>query len=263
MNYKGICEQVCEIAKLAGGFIREQRLDFNLSKVEHKAKFDLVSYVDKGAEMMLVEQLGKIIEGATFITEEGTVEQKRGEYVWVIDPLDGTTNFVHGFSPFCVSIGLMKGDDVVVGVVYEITRDECFYAYEGGKAYLNGSVIHVSDVDKVGNCLVLTGFSNTASDEVYNKCVREFNFFNRNTHGVRRNGSAAADLVNVAVGRAEGFYHTGLSPWDVAAGVLIVKCAGGKVSDFVGGNNFIFGRQVIASNGLLHEFFQHHLSIID
>lgn len=260
IDYKAIHDQVCDIAKLAGDFIRSERRVFDLEKVEHKGKFDLVSYVDKGSEVMVVEKLGKLVEGATFITEEGTVEQKRGQYVWVIDPLDGTTNFVHDFSPYCVSLALMEGDKVVVGVVYEITRDECFSAYEGGVAMLNGEVIKVSRVGEVENSLVLTGFSSKASDEAYSKSADVFNFFNRNTHGVRRLGSAAADLVYIAVGRGEAFYHCGLSPWDVAAGALIVQMAGGKVTDFKGGSDFVFGREVIASNGLKHDYFQKHLN---
>lgn len=262
MDYSEICRSVCEVARKAGEFIRLSRADFDLTKVEHKGTFDLVSYVDKGAEKIVVEGLKGLIDGASFLTEEGTVEQggvTEGGYLWVIDPLDGTTNFVHGFSPYCVSIGLMCGQEVVVGVVYEVTKDECFSAFKGGDALLNGTKISVSEVVQVKDSLVVAGFAHKLTDGQYQKSVDTFDLFNRNTHGVRRTGSAAANLVDIAAGRAEVFYQVGLSPWDVAAGVLIVQLAGGRVVDFNGGDQYVFGREVVASNGLVHDYFEKHL----
>jgi len=176
--------------------------------------------------------------------------------MWIIDPLDGTTNFIHGCPPFSISVGLAgKDETLLLGVVYEIFSGECFYAWKGGKSWLNGKQISVSSIDKTSDALIATGFPYSAFEKI--KSIMgslEYLFFN--SHGVRRLGSAAIDLAYVACGRYDAFYEYNLNPWDVAAGAIIVLEAGGKVSDFKGGKNFLYGREVIASNKILHNEFQ-------
>lgn len=256
MNYQEVCKQVCDIAQQTGAFIAQERVSFRPEMVELKGRQDLVSYVDKEAERKIVASLQDILPQSTFITEEGTADDmvSDSEFCWIIDPLDGTTNFIHAMPPYCVSIALQQKNEIILGVVYEITRNECYYAWKGSKAYLNGNEIKVSTETKVENSMVVTGFS-ASIDRFEDRLNELFCYFNRNSHGIRRLGSAAADLVYVATGRAECFYHSNLSPWDVAAGAFIVQCAGGSVSDFTAGDNYIFGRQIIATNGVMHQTF--------
>jgi myo-inositol-1(or 4)-monophosphatase len=254
IDYSEICDSVVNAAKLAGGFIREQRQIFKSDSIEYKGTNDLVSYVDKGAEKILVDQLQPLIADAGFITEEGTLTVNEKEFVWVIDPLDGTTNFIHGLPCFCVSIGLLRNGVAVLGVVYEINLDECFYGWENGGAWMNGNRISVSNTKNLSESLLATGFPYSNYDrmkpymEVFNHCMYH-------THGLRRLGSAAADLAYVACGRLDGFFEYGLSPWDVAGGVLLVREAGGKVTDFKRKNDFIFGREIVAGNSFIMEEF--------
>lgn len=252
-TFEQITMEVCKAARRAGAFIAKERQVFSPEMVELKGRQNLVSYVDKQAEQMIVEDLNRILPGAAIIGEEGTNTQGN-EYCWIIDPLDGTTNFVHGMPPYCVSIALTHGKEVVVGVVFEITIGECFYAWQGSKAYLNGNEIHVSGETSVENSLLITGLAYNV-DQIRERFNELFDYFNRNSHGARRLGSAATDLVYVAAGRAECFYQANLSPWDVAAGALIVQRAGGCVTDFSGEDNYIFGREIIATNRIMHNIF--------
>lgn len=252
-TFEQITMEVCKAARRAGAFIAKERQVFSPEMVELKGRQNLVSYVDKQAEQMIVEDLNRILPGAAIIGEEGTNTQGN-EYCWIIDPLDGTTNFVHGMPPYCVSIALTHGKEVVVGVVFEITIGECFYAWQGSKAYLNSNEIHVSGETSVENSLLITGLAYNV-DLIRERFNELFDYFNRNSHGARRLGSAATDLVYVAAGRAECFYQANLSPWDVAAGALIVQRAGGCVTDFSGEDNYIFGREIIATNRIMHNIF--------
>lgn len=211
----------------------------------------MVSYVDKQAETMLVEALQPLWPDAGFIAEEGSGGKRTSGYNWIIDPLDGTTNFIHGLPVFSVSIALMYQQDILFGAVYEINRDEFFHAIRHEGAWLNGTKIQVSSQKDFSQSLIATGFPYVIDDlEAYLGLLRDFL---SQTHGFRRMGSAAVDLSYVACGRFEGFYELNLNPWDVAAGALIVQEAGGTVSDFHGDNNFIFGREIVASNTLLHQ----------
>ena len=242
-----IIEQVIDVAKKAGDFIRKEAMKFDHSSIEQKGKNDLVSYVDKNTEKLIVKELSKILSKAGFVAEEGTGTKNPDGLNWVIDPLDGTTNFMHGLPPYSVSLALMEHNKIVLGVIYEIVGDECFYATCNGKAYCDGSEIKVSNVANLEEGLYLTGFPY----KVFDKLPDFFNimdYFLKNTHGLRRLGSAAADLAYVASGRSEGFFEFSLNPWDVAAGGLIVQRAGGIVTDFNSGDNWIFGREMIAGN---------------
>lgn len=253
-DLKKICDKVIAISKEAGAFIRNQKNTITSENVEIKSLHSYVTYVDKTSEQMIVKALAEIIPEAGFIAEEGTSDKKGEEYNWIIDPLDGTTNFIHGLEPFSVSIALQYNDEIIIGVVYEIGKDECFYSYKGSQAFLNKSPIKVSNIDSIENSLIATGFPY----EVYDYLPKIFStleYFMRNSQGVRRLGSAATDLVYVACGRFDAFYETELSSWDVAAGAFILKQAGGKVSDISGKDNYLFGKEIVSSNSLIFDNF--------
>ena len=186
------------------------------------------------------------------MAEENSSDKRGVTYNWIIDPIDGTTNFIHGLFPYAISIALQENDEIVVGVVYEAGLDECFYAWKDGGAYLNGQRIRVSEAATVADSLIATGFPYTNFSQM-NEFIESLNYFMKNSHGMRRLGSAAADLVYVACGRVDAFYEYDLKPWDVAAGAFIVQEAGGRVSDFAGGNNYLYGRQIIATNALVFD----------
>jgi myo-inositol-1(or 4)-monophosphatase len=242
-----LCHDVCLLARETGAFIRGERAKFSSDKIESKGKNDLVSYVDKTSEQKLVEGLSKLLPEGGFIAEEGTSTFRGEHYNWIIDPLDGTTNFIHGIPCYAISIALMRDEELVLGVIYEVNLDECFYSWEGGKAFLNGNEMRVSAVPCLADSLIATGFPYYDYNRM-DEYLELFKHFMKNTHGLRRLGSAATDLAYVACGRFEGFYEYSLQSWDVAAGAFLVKQAGGKVTDFSGKNNFIFGKEIVAGN---------------
>ncbi len=253
MKLSSIIQDVEFIAKKAGAFIREERLNFQFSKAEVKAKNDLVSYVDKTSEKIIVDFLADKYPDFGFITEENTSTTKK-EINWIIDPLDGTTNFVHGIPCYAVSIGLEQSGKIILGVVYEVAQNECFSAFQGNGAYLNGKQITVTTCQKLSESLIATGFPVNNFSRMQS-CLNSIEYFMRNTHGVRRIGSAASDLCYLACGRVDAFYEYNLNSWDVAAGSIIVKEAGGKVSDFSFQENYLFGREIMASNPILFDEF--------
>lgn len=250
INYQELTLQVCEIARTTGSFMAEERKTFDDSKIEVKGVHDLVSYVDKTAEIRIVEALQTLIPDAGFIAEEGTNDKRGERFNWVIDPLDGTTNYIHGLPIYSVSIALLENNELVSGVVYEVGHDECFYAWKGGGAFLNGKSIRVSTRSEIGNALLATGFpySDFSRLDAY---VEMFKWAMTSARGVRRLGSAAADLAYVACGRFDAFWEYDLKPWDVAAGALLVAEAGGKVSDYKGGSDYLFGKEIVATNGII------------
>ncbi len=258
MHLENITQQVVEISKQAGDFIRQERKNFDPDKIEYKGLNDLVSYVDKGAEKMIVASLEKVLPEAGFITEEKTTTKIGERYNWIIDPLDGTTNFIHGVPTYSVSIAQQEYHELVAGVVYEINLDECFYASKDAPAYLNGKEIKVSNVPTVEKSLVATGFPyyNFEKQAAY---IELFTELMRSCHGLRRLGSAAVDLIYTACGRFEAFYEYNLNAWDIAAGVVIVRQAGGEVVNFKGGNEVLKSRELLATNG---KITQEMLSII-
>jgi len=253
MNLQAIEKSVIAVCEEVSAFIRKEGASFDLSNIEEKDGFNnLVSYVDKEAERMLVQVLRKALPEAGFITEEGTVEQSQNnEFNWIIDPLDGTTNFLHGLPIFAISIALTQGNKTILGVVYHVMRQECFHAIKGGPAYCNDKVIHVSSIAKLNGSLLATGFPyyHFEKQDVYLDIIKQFL---EKSHGIRRLGSAAIDLAYVACGRLEGFFEYNLNAWDVAAGTFIVQQAGGKVTDFSGGDTFLFGRELCAANANMH-----------
>ena len=245
-NIIGVCQEV-------GEFIYTESQNFDLTRIEQKDGFNnLVSYVDKEAERRLVNACQSIYPQAGFITEEGTVKQSRTkEYNWIIDPLDGTTNYLHGLPIYAISVGLTRGDKPILGVVYHVVRKECFHAIENDNAYCNDKIIRVSAVPTLQESLLATGFPYYHFDkrDVYLDIIKEFL---EHSHGIRRLGSAAIDLAYVACGRLEGYFEYNLNAWDVAGGVVIIQQAGGIVTDFSGGNNFLYGGELCAGNKNMH-----------
>jgi myo-inositol-1(or 4)-monophosphatase len=247
-----LLDDILKVTEEAAVFIRSNAGKVIPDRIEIKSRNSLVSFVDKEAEKILVEGLGKIIPDAGFITEEGTVEQKTSTYTWIIDPLDGTTNFLHAIPVYSISIGLLHEDQLILGVVSDIEHRETFYAWKGGGAWCNGHQIHVSDRTEIGNALVATGFP-YASKDVLPQLTWIFDYFLKNARGMRRLGSAAIDLAYVACGRFDAYYETTLNPWDIAGGIIIVEEAGGIVTDFKGGKDMLQNGQLIAASSILHE----------
>ncbi|MDR2011072.1 MAG: inositol monophosphatase [Bacteroidales bacterium] len=254
MEPEKILNYVIRTAKDAGNIIRNNIGKISASDIEKKGLNDFVTTIDKESESLIIRSLKKLLPEAGFIAEENDTLKTEKEYNWIIDPLDGTTNFIHSFFPCAVSIGLQKNDEIILGVVYEIGFDECFYAYKNGGAYLNGNRINVSDKKNFSDSLLATGFPYHEFNRL-DKYIELLKFLTENTQGIRRLGSAATDLAYVACGRFDGFYEYDLKPYDVAAGIIIVKEAGGKISDFKGTDNYLFGKEIVASNKLIFEDF--------
>ncbi len=248
MDLSDLTKRVLVLTKQAGDFIREQSLIFDREQIEYKGLHDMVSYVDKTAERDLVKGLSSILPEAGFITEEETNTTLGKEYNWIIDPLDGTTNFIHGVPTFSISIALQYKEELVLGVVYEINRDECFSAWKDGGAYLNGKRISVSNAPVLENTLLATGFPFYEFSKM-EKYLNILRILMQKCHGLRRIGSAAVDLAYVACGRFDGYFEYNLNSYDIAAGMVLVREAGGHISDFQGGNDCIDRREIVATNG--------------
>ena len=271
---------VCEIARQAGAYIREERRKFSLDSVERKHAHDYVSYVDKGSERLIVSALRELLPEAGFITEEGTAEEVKSDEVkserllWVVDPLDGTTNFIHQYAPYAVSIALLQGKTVLIGVVYEICADECFYAWQGGGAWLCGmrnvecgtrseecgvrsERLHVSS-QKMQDALLCLQFP--YNSEAYKPVMKRLiDRLYGHVGSIRACGSAAMALCQVAAGRLDGYAEQYIGQWDYMAGSLIVMEAGGTVTDYSGSLDFTQGNSVVATNGVIQQDF---LSVI-
>jgi myo-inositol-1(or 4)-monophosphatase len=247
IDLKDICTEIEKAARETGEFIRKESLGFDITRTERKGLNNFVSYVDKGSEKMIIGKLSLLLPEAGFLAEEGTSKKIGVKYCWVIDPLDGTTNFLHGLHPYAISIALKEYDEVIAGVVYEVSGKESFTAWKDGGAWLNGSRIHVSQAAKLADSLIATGLPYTDFNrlDAYMKCLA---YFCEHTHGIRRLGSAATDLAYVACGRFEAFWEYSLHPWDIAAGMLLVREAGGRVSDFSGNEKNITGEEFVAAN---------------
>ncbi|MBO0360388.1 inositol monophosphatase [Hymenobacter sp. BT186] len=256
MDFNQLSHQVADIARHAGQFIRQEAQNFDRGRVENKGLHDMVSYVDQQSERQLVAELSALLPEAGFITEEGTTTVGRAEeFNWIIDPLDGTTNFIHGQPAYCVSVALLHRQELVVGVVYEINQDECFRAALGGGAFCNERPLRVSTADDLHDTLLATGFPYYKFDRL-DQYLAILSYFMQNTHGLRRVGSAALDLAYVAAGRFDAYFEFNINSYDVAAGILLVREAGGRVTQFTEDGDPIFGREVVASNGRIHEKMQ-------
>ena len=254
MNLEVLTQQTIEIVRKASAFIQKEAAGFSRDKIEYKDLNNLVSYVDKEAEKLLVLGLSEILPEASYITEEGTTGQEPDPTAlnWIIDPLDGTTNFIHGVPVYCVSVGLARGKELLVGVIHQPCLDEMFYSWQGGGAWCNGKQIYVSKVKLLQESLIATGFP-YYKFEKQKRYMYILELLMQKTHGIRRMGAAAVDLAYVAAGRFDGFYEYNLNSWDMAAGVLMIKEAGGTVTDFSGGDNYLFGGDIIAASGAQQE----------
>lgn len=249
MDMKAIREFAVETARSAGRLLRE-----NVGKagrIEFKGAVDIVTETDRRSEELIMAAIRKAFPGHGILTEESPEVKRDSPFKWVIDPLDGTTNYSHGFPFFCVSIGFEAEGEVVFGAVYDPMMDELYIAERGRGAELNGKKIRVSEVDDLGKGLLATGFPYDLRSSRDNN-LDFFSRFSLKAQAIRRAGSAALDLCYIASGRFDGYWEMKLRPWDVAAGSLIVAEAGGRVSDFSGGPFSIYGNECLASNGHIH-----------
>lgn len=255
-----LTQKVISLSKEVGSFLKKEVHQIKNKDVLEKGLHDLVSYVDKTAERTLVSSLKDFLPEAGFITEEGTVVQTDAAYKWIVDPLDGTTNFIHGVPLYSVSIALWHANEVILGVIYEPNLDECFSSWKGGGSFLNGKKISVSETTKVDKALFATGFP-YYDYSLMKEYLHFFEYLMKNSRGIRRLGSAAVDMAYVACGRYDGFYEYGLQAWDIAAGSIIVKNAGGQVFDFSGGEKYLFGKEIVGLNSALYEEFIEQIKI--
>lgn len=248
---ESLTQAVCDIARQAGKYIAGERQLFQTKQVERKHAHDYVSYVDKQSEQLIVGALRQLLPEAGFVTEEGSATYHDEQYCWVVDPLDGTTNFIHRFPPYCVSIALCRGHEILVGVVYEVTSDECYYSWKGGGAWQDGQRLTVSG-HSLGDallCLQLP-YNSVAYCPVAKHLIDTF--YGR-AASVRMMGSAAMALCYVAAGRLDGYVEKYIGRWDYMAGALIVQEAGGCVTDYDGQSDFTQGNSVVATNGIIHQ----------
>ena len=241
-----------EAATEAGKFLKQSL--GKIKTVERKSgeERNLVTNIDKQAEKMIVQKIKQHFPLHNILAEEGTTGNEKSDTLWIIDPLDGTTNFTHGLPVFCVSIGVEKNGGLICGVVYDPNRDELFSAEKGNGAKLNGKKFSVSSNAQLISSLLVTGFPYNITENPMN-CVEHFQNFLFEAQAVRRLGSAALDLCYVACGRFDGFWEVALNPWDMAAGVLLVEEAGGIISDFRGDAHSIYKKEIVASNKNIHK----------
>ncbi|MCA0362826.1 MAG: inositol monophosphatase [Bacteroidetes bacterium] len=251
MDLNKICSEVINVAIAAGDFIQKESESFTSDKIQYKDINNLVSYVDKEAEKLIVKHLLEILPEAGFITEENTIDKENKEGLnWIIDPLDGTSNFIHGLPHYSVSLALAQGKDVLVGVIYNITKKDVYSAIKGQGAFKNQKTLKVTQNQSLSQCLFAIGFPYFKFDNM-EKYIHILESLMQKTHGLRRFGSAALDLAFVAEGFYDGFFEYNLNSWDMAAGVLLVKEAGGIITDFSGNDDYLFGGDVIAG-GAVH-----------
>jgi myo-inositol-1(or 4)-monophosphatase len=245
-----LLETAVEIAREAGRLVanyHRRHIPFEI-----KGEFDLVTEADRASEKLIVERLRSHFPAHAIVAEEGGGVESASEYRWFVDPLDGTTNFAHGFPMFCISMGLERAGELIAGVVYDPVRDELFTAERGAGAFLNNHRIRASAVARVSESLASTGFPSRKRHHNIN--IHFYYQLAMASHGVRRTGSAALDLAFVAAGRLDFFWEFGLKPWDIAAGALLVQEAGGRVSEMTGGPLSVTASDhLLADNGLLHD----------
>jgi myo-inositol-1(or 4)-monophosphatase len=249
---RNFLEAAVEIAREAGAVLREELAQ--PPDIAYKAEFDLVTQADRRSERLIVDRLQEYFPEHAIAAEEGTGKESSSDFRWHVDPLDGTTNFAHGYPFFCVSMALARKGELLVGVIYNPIADELFSAAQGEGATLNGKRIRCSKNPTLGKSLLCTGFPN--HKRLANPNIHYYWDFTLKSHGVRRDGSAALDLAFVACGRFDGFWEFGLKPWDTAAGVVLVEEAGGKITDLEGNRYIPGGASILATNALIHPEMQ-------
>lgn len=253
LNLELLTLKVVDLSRQVGAFIRQARLSLVQSDIKSKQPHDYVTKVDKQSEALLIEALRHLLPSSGFIIEEKGASWEGEPYVWVVDPLDGTTNFIHDMGSYCVSIALRDSDGLLLGVVYDPVRDECFYSWKGaGVSYNNGVPIKVSMTDSLQDALVITELP--YNSKAYHDCAMNLlESFMGNVAAIRMNGSAALAICYVAAGRVDAWMEAFLGRWDFSAGALILMEAGGRMTDFLGRADFLDGHHVVATNALLHE----------
>jgi len=257
-----------EVAKkaayAAGKILIENFRNLPKEAIRQKSRNDFLSFVDESSEKTIISMIHEKYPDHSILAEEGGASDRSTEYRWIIDPLDGTTNYITNIPIFCVSIALQKTDEIILGVIYDPIHDELFWAEKGKGAFINENPIKVSEAKNLSESFIATGFPFKAKkfipnyldsfEQIFSKCI-----------GKRRMGSAAIDLAYVAAGRFDGFWELGLSPWDLAAGSIIIKEAGGKLTDFWNGSNYLNNNYLIATNGKIHrelsDIIQSHFPI--
>lgn len=255
MDLETVCQQMVYACTEVSKFIKQEYQNFNRNQTEYKGTTnDLVSYVDKTAEQQLIDHLNTILPNAGYITEENPENQSLTdkEFHWIIDPLDGTTNFIHQIPMFSISVGLLQGNEIVAGVVYAVMQAESFYAWKNAGAFLNGKRIYISDSQTLKTSLIATGFPYKYQNQLPGH-LRILQEIMPQTRGLRRMGSAAIDLAYTACGRFDAYFEYNLKPWDMAAGILLVKEAGGWVTNFANQTeNILFTGEILAANPQVH-----------
>ena len=251
LQLPALTQSVVELCRNVGEFMLAEQKKIRAANIEQKLHSELVSYVDAESERRLVAGLEMLLPDAGMLCEEGTGTPNKLGLQWIVDPLDGTTNYLYRIPLWCISIALAHGNDVLLGVVYDPVHGEAFTAWKGGGAYVNAVKIEVSTPRSLKESLVVMGFPyNTAG--LLEKYMAILQQFTENSRGIRRLGSAAIDLCYVACGRCDVFYEAGLKPWDAAAGSLLVQEAGGRVTDFKAGDDFVFGGEILAAPPTVH-----------
>jgi myo-inositol-1(or 4)-monophosphatase len=251
MNLEKICEDVMTLAKQTGVFLLQEQSQLNIDGIEEKSANNYVTYVDKEAEKRLVGGLKNIFPEAGFVTEEGTAGMDNEEYEWIIDPIDGTSNFIHGLNLFCISIALAKKNDVLLGLIYDPAADECFYTWKGSKAYLNGKEISINKTVVYDKAMIGYDMPYRENWGIFPLIPVLNELFERGA--CRQLGTAALAMAYVACGRYDAYFHCKLNPWDMAAGSLLIRQAGGVATDFSGSDDFIFGENVICGTPLVFD----------
>lgn len=252
MDLQSLTQAGIELCREVAGFIKAQQSRVVSDDIIVKKRNSFVTYVDREAEQMIINRLHELLPKATFITEEDSIENTYSDIAWIVDPLDGTTNFLYGIPIYSTSIALQVKGRVVLGIVHAIAQDETFYAWQGGGSFNNGESIKISVSQNLSDAVISTGFP-------YNKALRlekPYRIMKQilgKCRGVRRLGSAAMDLAYVACGRLDGYYESNLNAWDVAGGGIIIQEAGGCISDFLGTADWITGDSIIAANPVIHQ----------
>lgn len=250
---ESLCKTLIDIVKDTGTFIRSERIRFDENAIEYKRARDLVSYVDRQAEMMIVEKLKNLLPEAGFLTEEKTINRE-GAVKWIIDPLDGTTNYLTAYPVYATTVALATPNEVLIGVTYDIVEDKCYYAWKGGGAFCDNTPLKVKPNAVLANSTVIVGFPYDLGSRA-SSYFELIHFLYENTLGIRATGSAAIDLAWVAAGKIDSYVEFNIQPWDIAAGYLLVKEAGGFVSDFSGTEN-TYTPEIVACGNVYPEMFQ-------
>ncbi len=240
-------------ARQAGSILRNNLGLYGAHKAEDKSPFDYVTEIDRTCEQLIINSILDHFPDHEILSEESGRNDNTNDLCWIVDPLDGTTNFIHGNPHIAISIALQQAGQIILGVVYDPFRDEMYYAERGKGAYCNNQRIQVSPLNQLNHCLIATGFPFRCK-ELLDEYWKVLSAIFLAVSGIRRTGSAALDLAYVACGRFDGFWELRLSPWDIAAGALLIEEAGGKISDFEGQDKHIWVGDVVASNGMIHDF---------